>query len=146
MGGANTNAVVMINKLYPLEEGDLCEIKGVDPQELKEEEENCKEYGDEDDAIDKYMDEVWNLYDLKAQKFLSKKQAQQFLKDALMIFAMRKGKKPKDLLGDKKEKDCLNNAFSQLAKSSPEKLLYDEFKDFVNMADLNDIMELLSLK
>ena len=135
----------MINKLYPSEDGQVIEIKGVDPQLLKEEEENCKDYGDEDEAIDKYMDEVWKLYDVKEQRFLPKKVAMQFFKDALAIFAMRKGQKPKDLLGDKKEKDCLNTAYSNLAKN-PDRLTYEEFRDFVNMADLNDMLNLLTGK
>ena len=44
----------MINKLYPLGEGEtIPEIKGVDPQLMREEEENCQDYGDEDEAIGK---------------------------------------------------------------------------------------------
>eukprot|EP01091_Cochliopodium_minus_P010456 TRINITY_DN2769_c0_g2_i1.p1 TRINITY_DN2769_c0_g2~~TRINITY_DN2769_c0_g2_i1.p1 ORF type:complete len:152 (+),score=54.02 TRINITY_DN2769_c0_g2_i1:163-618(+) len=145
MGGVNTKALVMINKLYPLGEGEtIPEIKGVDPNEMREEEENCQDYGDEDEAIDKYTDEVWNLYDKKGEKFLKKKDAQQFFKDALAIFALRKNKKPKEILGQTKEGDALNTAFNFLAKKDKDRLHFSEFKDFVNYADNNDIIALLT--
>ncbi len=42
-----------MNKLYPLEEGDISTIPNVDPATLVEEEEAFESYDDEDEAIDK---------------------------------------------------------------------------------------------
>ena len=57
---------------------------------------------------------------------------------------MRKGKKPKEILGATKEGDAVNAAFNFLAKRDKDKLHYSEFKDFVNYADNNDIISLLT--
>ena len=145
MGGKNAKALVVVNHLYPPETGDVTEIPGVDPAELAKEEENWDGYEDEDEAIDLYMDEVWNWYDKKQAGFLSAKTSKQFLKDALDLFALRKGKKPKEVLPQGRSvKEAIDTAHRSIAKSDPKKLLKSEFKDFVNMADLSDIMKLLS--
>ena len=151
-------------QLFPLEDGDVKEIPGVgntllfafmrafyfflflfpDPALLVQEEEAFESYDDEDEAIDMYTDTVWNEYDKKGEKVISKSTALKFFKDALTIFAVRKGKQPKDVLGpNMKEKQAYENAFVYLSADG-KTLTYDKFKEFVNMADLNDVMKLLT--
>jgi len=144
MGGNNTKALVAVNKLYPAEDGDITTIPGVDPILLQKEEEAMEDYEDEDEAIDQSLDIVWAEYDKKGEKHISKKVALQFFKDAMTLFAFRKGKEPKHIFAEKgvKEKDAYEKAFSTLSKDG-KTVTYDSFKEFANMADLSDVLQLL---
>lgn len=55
----------------------------------------------EQKAIDMSLDIVWAEYDKKGEKVIQKKVAMQFFKDALTLFAMRKGKEPKHIFAEK---------------------------------------------
>lgn len=106
---------------------------------LQKEEEAWEDYDDEDEvwegnsfcfvpysqlhrttkqAIDMSLDIVWAEYDKKGEKVISKKVALQFFKDALTLFAMRKGKEPKHIFAEKgiKDKDAYEKAFAALSK------------------------------
>ena len=62
--------------------------------------------------------------------------------DALILIGYRKGQEPKVLLGNIKEKDALETAFAYLSQDG-KTVTFEKWKDFVNMADLNDILKLL---
>ena len=59
---------------------------------------------------------MWENYCKKGEQFMSKKVAQQFFKDALILLGYRKNKEPKVLLGQVKEKDALETAFAYLSQ------------------------------
>ncbi len=164
MGGVNAKAIAAVNRLYPLEvrqalflfrpcfcfsstvafgsqDGDNATIPNVDPATLVEEEEAFESYDDEDEAIDKYTQVVWENYCKKGEQFMTKKVAQQFFKDALILLGYRKNKETKVLLGQTKEKDALETAFAYLSQDG-KTVTFDKWKDFINMADLNEILKL----
>lgn len=97
---------------------------------------------DEDEAIDKYTEVVWSEYAKKGERVLPKKVIMQFFKDALILIGYRRGTEPKLLLGDVKEKDALETGFAYLSQDG-KTVSFEKFKDFVNMADLHDILKLL---
>lgn len=151
-----------MNKLYPLEDGDNATIPNVDPATLVEEEEAFESYDDEDEAIDKYTEVVWENYCKKGERIMTKKVCQQFFKDALILIGYRKNKEPKVLLGAVKEKDALEHAFAYLSQGllffalvfffffrsslfsqDGKTVTFEKWKDFVNMASLDEILKLL---
>ena len=86
--------------IYPPEDG-----KSVIPQEKLDkaikkgiiqpkDDDDVEDLDDDlDSKIDESIKEVWGYYDDKKLGFLDKKKATQFFKDALEVFALRKGKK-----------------------------------------------------
>ena len=98
-----------------MEDGDNATIPNIDPATLVEEEEAFESYDDEDEAIDKvrralcrfclfglkdfsfaqYTEVVWSNYCPKGERIMTKKVAQQFFKDALILIGYRKNKEPK---------------------------------------------------
>merc|ERR1719197_457873 len=142
MGGVNAKAIAASSKLFPLEDGEIGTIPNIDPATLAEEEEAFGDYDDEDEAIDKYTEVVWAEYAKKGERVLPKKDIQKFFKDALMLISYRKGTEPKLILGNIKEKDALETAFAYLSQDG-KTVTFEKWKDFINMADLNDILKLL---
>jgi hypothetical protein len=61
----------------------------------------------------------------------------------LILIGYRKGQEPKVLLGAVKEKDALEKAFAYLSQDG-KTVTFEKWKEFVNMADLNDMMKLLT--
>jgi len=119
--------------------------KGKIPAPVHAEEEDLDE--DMDEILDKHIKEVWAYYDPKNQGFLTKKTAQQFFKDMLDLFALRKNMKPKDLLGPGVSlSSALTSSFQQLDKSNTGTITFTEFEEFVNMSDLEEALSLITGK
>jgi hypothetical protein len=102
---------------------------------------------DMDEILDKHIREVWSYYDPKGQEFLTKKQATQFFKDMLDLFALRRNMKPKDLLGPGVSlSSALTSSFQQLDKSNSNTITFTEFEEFVNMSDIEEALSLITGK
>ena len=87
------------------------------------------------------------------------KTAQQFLKDALDVFALRRGVKAKELIPPSSSMDkAINAAYGQLDKTNqgfvrgahrrlPEvsgRIKYSDFEEFVNQSDLEEALALIT--
>jgi len=101
---------------------------------------------DQDEKIDRCVKEVWGYYDKKNQGFIDKKMGEQFFKDALELFSIRKGcKSPKELLppGGSMGK-ALDSAFHSLDKSGQGRIDFAAFAEFVNQSDLDEALSLIT--
>ena len=151
MGGSNTKGLYLCETIYPPEDGKSCIPpeklekaikKGEIPAKNPDDEEDLDE--DEDEKIDKCIREVFNYYDPKLVGFWSKKQTQQFFKDALALIALRKNCKTKDLLPPGKNMDrVLEEAFTKLAAGGKE-VRFEKFEEFINENDLADALSAIT--
>ena len=100
---------------------------------------------DEDSKIDAAIREVWSYYDKKGEGFISKKTAEQFFKDALHVFALRKNCKPKDLLGPGMSMgSALSQSYKSLDKTGVGRVDFATFEEFVNEMDLDEAMAIIT--
>jgi len=99
--------------------------------------------GDLDADIDRCIQMVFQVYDKKNTGTISKKDAQQFFKDCLELYALRQGKKsskeilPKGVKMDKALQDCVRK-MSPLTTGVVTK---DEFEKFLNCYDIDEALE-----
>jgi len=151
MGGSNTKGLYLCEKIYPPEDGRSCIPpeklqkaieKGIIPPPPNADEEDVDD--DEDAKIDQYIKEVWGYYDKKAEGFVGKKQAQQFFKDALEIFAVRKNCKVKDLLRGNSLDKALEQSFRRLDKNNLGRIDFATFEEFINECDLDEALNLIT--
>ena len=148
MGGSNTKALYLCETIYPPEDGRSCIpkekldkaiAKGEIPAPPVDAEEDLDE--DLDAKIDSCIREVWTFYDKKNTGFMTKKQVQQFLKDAIELIALRKNVKTKDLFppGVSMPK-ALNDAYASLDKTGLGKINFEIFEEFINECDLDEAL------
>jgi len=99
--------------------------------------------GDLDADIDRCINMVFQVYDKKLSGSITKKDAQQFFKDCLELYALRQGKKsskeilPKGVKMDKALVDCVKK-MSPLTSGVVTK---DEFEKFLNCFDIDEALE-----
>jgi len=147
MGGSNTKGLWLCEQIYPPEDGRTC----IPPEKLE------KAYqkgliqrptvgGDEDldddmdSKIDRSIKEVWAYYDKKGKGFLTKSEAETFFKDAFEIMALRKGRKPKELLPPNiSQGQAISQSIKKLAKES-DRVDFSSFEEFINMSDLDEAL------
>eukprot|EP01115_Flamella_aegyptia_P003085 TRINITY_DN15017_c6_g1_i1.p1 TRINITY_DN15017_c6_g1~~TRINITY_DN15017_c6_g1_i1.p1 ORF type:complete len:194 (-),score=68.89 TRINITY_DN15017_c6_g1_i1:56-637(-) len=150
MGGSNTKALYLCETIYPSDDGSSC----IPPEKLQkaiakgeippqpDDDEDLDE--DEDEKIDSCIREVWAFYDKKQAGFLNKKQTQGFFKDALSLFAIRKGVKAKDLLGQGVSMSkALEESFNTISNGTG-RCTFENFEEFINMSDLEEALALIT--
>jgi len=99
--------------------------------------------GDLDADIDRCINMVFQLYDKKTTNTISKKDAQQFFKDCLELYALRQGKKsskeilPKGIKMDKAIQDCVK----KMSVNPSGIVTKDEFEKFLNCYDIDEALE-----
>eukprot|EP01122_Echinamoeba_exundans_P017855 TRINITY_DN9806_c0_g1_i1.p1 TRINITY_DN9806_c0_g1~~TRINITY_DN9806_c0_g1_i1.p1 ORF type:complete len:195 (+),score=58.38 TRINITY_DN9806_c0_g1_i1:269-853(+) len=153
MGAASVKGLKMMETIFPSEDGrsvfadpklkaklDKEIAKGKIKPEMPADEEPVD--GDMDELIDRVIKEVWATYDVKNQGFIDKKKAAQFFKDALEVYALRKGMKgSKDALGpgvnqSKASDECV----AKLNKSGSGRITFEEFEDYMNTYDIEEAL------
>jgi len=98
--------------------------------------------GDMDAIVDKVIKSVWEYYDHKQKGFLDKKTGTQFFKDGFEVYALRKGVKAKEALGQGiNMKKALDISFQKMNTSKTGKITYQEFEEFLNCYDIEEAME-----
>jgi hypothetical protein len=150
MGANNTKAIYLCETIYPSADGTSI----IPPEKLQKaiqkgeipapntDEEDVDD--DEDEKIDRAIQEVWNYYDKKNQGFITKKVAQQFFKDALELFALRKGCKSKDLLGAKSLGSALEESYRRMDSSGTGQVTFKVFEEFINENDIDEALAIIT--
>eukprot|EP01100_Stratorugosa_tubuloviscum_P000250 TRINITY_DN1050_c1_g1_i1.p1 TRINITY_DN1050_c1_g1~~TRINITY_DN1050_c1_g1_i1.p1 ORF type:complete len:195 (-),score=119.58 TRINITY_DN1050_c1_g1_i1:200-784(-) len=95
---------------------------------------------DMDTIVEKHFGEVWAYYDKKSKGFLTKSECESFFKDALEVYALRQGKKVKDVLAVS-QSQAFNQIFKTLDKQNTGKVDKATFEEFIYSADLDEALE-----
>eukprot|EP01023_Acetabularia_acetabulum_P038726 TRINITY_DN37091_c0_g1_i1.p2 TRINITY_DN37091_c0_g1~~TRINITY_DN37091_c0_g1_i1.p2 ORF type:complete len:218 (-),score=44.65 TRINITY_DN37091_c0_g1_i1:25-654(-) len=151
MGANNTKGLYLCETIYPPENGRSCIPpeklekairKGDIPPPSNDDEEDLD--GDMDAVIDDCIRQVWQYYDPKSVGYISKKQTQQFFKDALNLVALRKMCKVKDLFQGRKEGAALDEAFRKINTSGDGRVTFEQFEEFINMCELDEAVQFVT--
>eukprot|EP01114_Cavostelium_apophysatum_P000659 TRINITY_DN105_c0_g1_i1.p1 TRINITY_DN105_c0_g1~~TRINITY_DN105_c0_g1_i1.p1 ORF type:complete len:190 (+),score=51.69 TRINITY_DN105_c0_g1_i1:119-688(+) len=146
MGGNNVKGLYWMETMFPDPSGRSV----IPPEKLQKEIEKgtIKPFqrdekdvdGDMDDYIDKVIREVWNFYDPKGTNMIPKALVQKFFKDALEIYAMRKGaKSSKEVLGPGvKYNDALTECVGKMTQTG--QCSFKDFEEFLNCYDLEEAL------
>eukprot|EP01124_Arcella_intermedia_P001354 TRINITY_DN1072_c0_g1_i1.p1 TRINITY_DN1072_c0_g1~~TRINITY_DN1072_c0_g1_i1.p1 ORF type:complete len:196 (+),score=14.92 TRINITY_DN1072_c0_g1_i1:94-681(+) len=99
--------------------------------------------GDLDADIDRCITMVFQVYDRKKTGSIRKKDAEEFFKDCLELYALRQGKKsskeilPKNVKMDKALADCVK----KMSPSTAPVVTKEEFEKFLNCYDIEEALE-----
>jgi len=151
MGASNTKALYLCETIYPPENGrsiippeklQKAIEKGEIPPQNNDEEDLDE---DLDEKIDNAIKEVWAYYDKKNVGHITKKQMQQFFKDALELFALRRGCKSKDLMGPGVSlSSALEQSYKRIDSANTGRVDFKMFEDFINENDLEEALAMLT--
>eukprot|EP01119_Soliformovum_irregulare_P008552 TRINITY_DN21667_c0_g1_i1.p1 TRINITY_DN21667_c0_g1~~TRINITY_DN21667_c0_g1_i1.p1 ORF type:complete len:196 (-),score=58.85 TRINITY_DN21667_c0_g1_i1:126-713(-) len=148
MGGNNVKGLYWMETLFPNPNGQSM----IPPEVLQKEiqkgtivplnlgaEKNLD--GDTDEYVDKVVRDIWNFYDPKGTGLMTKKALQKFFKDALEIYAMRKGfkKGAESMAPGVKSGEAMAQSVAKVTQN-PQGCSYQEFENFVNCYDLDEAL------
>jgi len=99
--------------------------------------------GDLDADIDRCINLVFQVYENKKQPgTISKKEAQKFFSDCLELYALRQGKKLKEILPKGLKMDQANGqALQKMSSLTNNVVTKDEFEKFLNCFDIDEALE-----
>jgi len=147
----------LMEQLYPLETGESMFSR--DPKLKAELDKEVKKGAirlpdpnkpidvddDQDAKIDDSVKEIWTYYDKKNLGFIDRKQARQFMEDALELFALRRGRKAKELVNPQLNMSkALDQAVDLLDAGKRGQVTFKEFEDFVNSLDLDEALAVVT--
>ena len=154
MGGVSTKALWLCETIYPPEDGRSC----IPPEKLQKAYEKgeiprppqsgVEDLDDDlDSKIDSAIKQVWEYYDKKGEGRISKGTAKKFLENAFELLALRKNRKPKDLLAPGvSQGKALDQAYAQMANGDVNApfVTFNDFQNFINANDLEEALGFLT--
>mmetsp|Transcript_39376 Transcript_39376/g.62277 ORF Transcript_39376/g.62277 Transcript_39376/m.62277 type:complete len:197 (-) Transcript_39376:30-620(-) len=154
MGGVSTKAIWYCETIYPPENGisaipaeklQKAYDKGDIPRPVDNDEEDLDD--DLDAKIDAAIKAVWDYYDKKGEGRISKSTAKKFLEHAFELLALRKMRKPKELLAPGVSMGkALDQTFAKMANDNPaaKEITFNDFQNFINANDLDEALGCLT--
>mmetsp|Transcript_9395 Transcript_9395/g.12650 ORF Transcript_9395/g.12650 Transcript_9395/m.12650 type:complete len:197 (+) Transcript_9395:44-634(+) len=150
MGGVSTKALWYCETIYPPDDGHSCippeklqkaYDKGDIPRPPPRDEEDLDE--DLDSKIDAAIKQVWSYYDKKNEGRISKSTTKKFLEHSFELLALRKHRKPKELLAPGVSMGkALDQTYAEMANgnASAPHITFDDFQNFINANDLEEAL------
>eukprot|EP01089_Gocevia_fonbrunei_P010732 TRINITY_DN236_c0_g1_i3.p1 TRINITY_DN236_c0_g1~~TRINITY_DN236_c0_g1_i3.p1 ORF type:complete len:202 (+),score=69.10 TRINITY_DN236_c0_g1_i3:98-703(+) len=155
MGANSVKGLVLMETVYPSADGrtvfDNPEMATKLAKEMKKgtiKTPTVKDEADVDEDLDTKLEEnvaeIWSYYDKKNLGSIPKKEAIKFFKDALELFALRRGVKSKEVLGaGVKEGKALEECYNVMSGSAPT-VTKQQFEAYIHCNDLEEALSHLT--
>eukprot|EP01089_Gocevia_fonbrunei_P010731 TRINITY_DN236_c0_g1_i1.p1 TRINITY_DN236_c0_g1~~TRINITY_DN236_c0_g1_i1.p1 ORF type:complete len:198 (+),score=49.18 TRINITY_DN236_c0_g1_i1:872-1465(+) len=151
MGAHSVKGLVLMETIYPSTDGrtvfDDPKLAQQLAKEIKKGTVRLPTKSDEvdvDEDIDSKLvgcvSEVWSFYDQKNTGAVEKKAGVQFFKDALELYATRKGQKPRDVAGQGVNLNrAIDECYNKMSGNQP-RVTKQQFENYIYCHDLDEAL------